>query len=223
MTGRPSAVTTPSGGAPTGTGVRIALLSTSDTDLLAARSSHAAYALANPSELDVDTELAGVVEGADVVIVRILGTARSWQQGLDLLIASKVLLLVLDGEQTPDAELMRLSTVPIGIAGQAQRYLAEGGPINLRQVARVRQRHGAAERRRLRAAGRATGLGCTPPPRTADLDNAPAVDQRAVLPRAPGVGQHQLRPHPGRCHRCRRQRRTDLHLQPPECRRQLAR
>ena len=134
MTGRPSAVTTRPDGAPTGTGVRIALLSTSDTDLLSARSSKAAYALANPSKLDVDAELAGVVEGADVVIVRILGTARSWQQGLDLLIASKVPLLVLGGEQTPDAELMRLSTVPMGIAGQAHRYLAEGGPANLAQL-----------------------------------------------------------------------------------------
>ena len=42
--------------------------------------------------------------------------------------------VVLGGEQVPDAELMRLSTVPIGVAAQAHRYLAEGGAANLRQL-----------------------------------------------------------------------------------------
>ena len=37
---------------------RVALLSTSDTDLLSARSSGADYALANPSRLDVAADLA---------------------------------------------------------------------------------------------------------------------------------------------------------------------
>ena len=113
---------------------RIALLSTSDTDLLSGRASGADFALANPSRLDLDTELPGLIEAADVIVVRILGTARSWQRGLDLLSARHVPLIVLGGEQTPDAELMRLSTVPIGIAAQAHRYLAEGGPANLGQL-----------------------------------------------------------------------------------------
>ena len=112
---------------------RVALLSTSDTDLLSGRSSHADYALANPSRLDVVTELATVLDGADLVIIRILGTARSWQDGLDAVRAVGVPMIVLGGEQTPDAELMRLSTVPIGVAAQAHQYLAEGGPANLAQ------------------------------------------------------------------------------------------
>src|SRR6478735_10286664 len=97
---------------------RVALLSTSDTDLLSGRSSHADYALANPSRLDVATELPAVLDAADLVIVRILGTARSWQDGLDAVRAVGVPMIVLGGEQTPDAELMRLSTVPIGVAAQ---------------------------------------------------------------------------------------------------------
>ena len=116
------------------TGPRIALLSTSDTDLLSGRASHANFAMANPSRLDVGSELPAVISGAEVVIVRILGTARSWQQGLDLVRAGAAPVIVLGGEQTPDAELMRLSTVPIGIAAQAHRYLAEGGPENLGQL-----------------------------------------------------------------------------------------
>ena len=113
---------------------RVALLSTSDTDLLSGRSSRAEYALANPSRLDVATELPALLDGADLVIVRILGTARSWQDGLDAVRAVGVPMIVLGGEQTPDAELMRLSTVPIGVAAQAHQYLAEGGPANLGQL-----------------------------------------------------------------------------------------
>jgi len=113
---------------------RVALLSTSDTDLLSARSSHADFALANPSRLDVADELPTILDGADLVIIRILGTARSWQDGLDAVRKFGVPTIVLGGEQTPDAELMRLSTVPIGVAAQAHQYLAEGGPGNLAQL-----------------------------------------------------------------------------------------
>ncbi len=45
---------------------RIALLSTSDTDLLSARSSGAEYAMANPSRLDLDA-LPGLLTSADLV------------------------------------------------------------------------------------------------------------------------------------------------------------
>src|SRR6478609_2097697 len=113
---------------------RIAMLSTSDTDLLSARASGADYRLANPARLDVDNELPDLLDGADLVIVRLLGTARTWQHGLDVLAERGLPILVLGGEQLPDAELMRLSTVPIGVAAQAHRYLAEGGAANLRQL-----------------------------------------------------------------------------------------
>ncbi|MDR7087969.1 cobaltochelatase CobN [Aeromicrobium panaciterrae] len=113
---------------------RIALLSTSDTDLLSARSSGADYVLANPSRLDVATEFPPVIEGAALIVVRILGTASSWRDGLDAVLASGAPVVVLGGEQTPDAELMSHSTVPVGTAAEAHRYLAEGGPANLTQL-----------------------------------------------------------------------------------------
>ncbi|KQY56364.1 MULTISPECIES: cobaltochelatase subunit CobN [unclassified Nocardioides] len=110
---------------------RIALLSTSDTDLLSARAAGPDFALGNPSRLDVEADLPGVIEGADLVVVRILGSARSWQAGLDTVLAAGVPVVVLGGEQTPDAELMGHSTVPVGTAAEAHAYLAQGGPVNL--------------------------------------------------------------------------------------------
>ncbi|WP_103337666.1 cobaltochelatase subunit CobN [Amycolatopsis sp. CA-126428] len=113
----------------------ILLLSTSDTDLLSARSSDREYRLGNPARLDV-AELPGLLDGVKIVVARILGTPRSWQDGLDTLRASGAHVVVLGGEQTPDAELMKLSTVPAGIAAEAHAYLAQGGPANLTQLHR---------------------------------------------------------------------------------------
>ena len=45
-------------------------------------------------------------------------------------------LVALGGEAAPDAELMALSTVPAGVATEALGYLREGGPENLRELAR---------------------------------------------------------------------------------------
>jgi cobaltochelatase CobN len=113
--------------------VRIALLSTSDTDLLSARYSGADYSWGNPSRLSED-ELRRAVDGADLVVARILGSPHDLAPGFTALRTGAVPLVVLGGEQQPSAELMELSTVPIGIAAEAHRYLAEGGPINLAQL-----------------------------------------------------------------------------------------
>lgn len=109
---------------------RIALLSTSDTDLLSARASGAAYALANPSR----TAIEPVLDGADVVVLRILGSSAEIADELGVLRASGLPLIVLGGEREPNAELMECSTVPIGLAAAAHAYLAEGGPANLAQL-----------------------------------------------------------------------------------------
>ena len=113
---------------------RIALLSTSDTDLLSARASGGDFALANPSRLDVEAQLPEILVAADLVVLRILGSVRSWQDGVDTLLASGLPVVVLGGEQTPDAELMSHSTVPVGTAAEAHRYLAQGGSANLAQM-----------------------------------------------------------------------------------------
>ncbi|MBP2477517.1 cobaltochelatase CobN [Crossiella equi] len=111
----------------------ILLLSTSDTDLLSARASGADYRLGNPARLLVD-DLPALVEGADLVVVRILGGRRMWEEGLDFLLAGPRPVVVLGGEQAPDAELMELSTVPGGVCAEAHAYLAHGGSANLAEL-----------------------------------------------------------------------------------------
>ena len=113
----------------------IVLLSTSDTDLLSARASGAGYRLGNPSRLSA-AEVPALLAGADTVVVRILGGRRAWEDGLDAVLAAGIPVVVLGGEQSPDAELMELSTVASGIVAEAHAYLAHGGAENLRQLAR---------------------------------------------------------------------------------------
>ncbi|MER7113411.1 cobaltochelatase subunit CobN [Saccharomonospora azurea] len=112
---------------------RIALLSTSDTDLLSARASGADYAYANPVRLAGDTRDALTVE-ADLVVLRVLGSPEDVRDLAAAVRAAGRPLVVLGGERTPNAALMELSTVPIGVCAQAHVYLAEGGPENLRQL-----------------------------------------------------------------------------------------
>ncbi|MER7441245.1 cobaltochelatase subunit CobN [Micromonospora avicenniae] len=115
--------------------MRTLLLSTSDTDLLAARASGADYRLANPARVDADS-VPALLDGVDVAVVRLLGGRPAWPDGLAAVLASGVPTVVLSGEPTPDAELMAASTLPAGVATQALAYLVEGGPENLAQLAR---------------------------------------------------------------------------------------
>ncbi|MFG2224573.1 cobaltochelatase subunit CobN [Streptomyces sp. NPDC048644] len=115
------------------------LLSTSDTDLLSARAATGPvpFRLANPARLDIG-ELPALLEGTDLVVVRLLGGIRAWEEGLEVLLAAGQHrpVVVLTGEQAPDAQLMEASTVPVGIAAEAHAYLAHGGPANLGRLAR---------------------------------------------------------------------------------------
>ncbi|MDP9867764.1 MULTISPECIES: cobaltochelatase subunit CobN [Streptosporangium] len=113
----------------------ILLLSTSDTDLLSARASGAGYRLGNPARLAA-ADLPPLLDGADLVVVRLLGGRRAWEEGLDALLAGPRPVVVLGGEQAPDAELMELSTVPGGVCAEAHAYLAHGGPANLTELHR---------------------------------------------------------------------------------------
>jgi cobaltochelatase CobN len=108
--------------------MRIALLSTSDTDLLSARASGADYLWANP------TRGLPSLDGCDLVVVRLLGSSHDLDPWRPALEAAGAPLVVLGGENEPNAELMELSSVPIGVAADAHRYLAEGGPDNLAQL-----------------------------------------------------------------------------------------
>ncbi|SDK94080.1 cobaltochelatase subunit CobN [Nonomuraea jiangxiensis] len=111
----------------------VLLLSTSDTDLLSARASGAAYRPGNPARVGVD-DLPALLEGVDLVVVRLLGGRRAWEEGLDALLAGPRPVVVLGGEQAPDAELMELSTVSAGVCAEAHAYLAHGGPANLAEL-----------------------------------------------------------------------------------------
>ena len=109
----------------------ILLLSTSDTDLLSARASGADWRPANPNRV---TDLPALLADAEVVVVRVLGGRRYWEEGIDTVLACGKPVVALGGEQAPDAEMMELSTVPAGVAAQAHTYLAQGGPENLAQL-----------------------------------------------------------------------------------------
>ncbi|GIF07565.1 cobaltochelatase subunit CobN [Actinoplanes siamensis] len=106
------------------------LLSTSDTDLLSARACGSAWRLGNPARTSAG-DLPALLDGVELVVVRILGGRRAWEEGLDALLGGDVPVIVLGGEMAPDAELMKLSTVPAGIAADAHTYLAQGGRENL--------------------------------------------------------------------------------------------
>ncbi|WP_028644148.1 cobaltochelatase subunit CobN [Nocardioides sp. URHA0020] len=113
--------------------MRIALLSTSDTDLLSARASGADFVFANPARPGHQS-MAAVIEGADLVVGRILGSPQDLCTGFARIRDTGMPVVVLGGEAQPSAELMELSTVPVGIAAEAHRYLVEGGPANLAQL-----------------------------------------------------------------------------------------
>ncbi|MEV1012423.1 cobaltochelatase subunit CobN [Micromonospora sp. NPDC049801] len=115
--------------------MRILLLSTADTDLLAARASDADYRLANPAQVAAD-EVPALLDGVDLAVVRLLGGRQAWPDGLAAVLASGVPTVVLGGEALPDAELMAVSTVPSGVVAQGLAYLVEGGPDNLGELAR---------------------------------------------------------------------------------------
>lgn len=108
--------------------MRLALLSTSDTDLLSARASGADWLWANPAREIPD------LSGVALVVVRLLGSPHDLEPWRAELSAGDRPVVVLGGEAQPSAELMELSTVPIGVAAEAHRYLAEGGPANLAQL-----------------------------------------------------------------------------------------
>ena len=113
----------------------ILLVSTADTELLAAAASGAGYLTANPARVTAD-EVPALVARADLVVLRLLGGRKAWPEGVAALTAAGRPLVALGGEAAPDAELMALSTVPAGVTTEALGYLREGGPDNLRELAR---------------------------------------------------------------------------------------
>ena len=93
--------------------MKIALLSTSDTDLLSARASGADYVWANPARPSHES-MAEVIEGCDLVVGRVLGSPQDLCSGFERIRGTGMPMVMLGGEQQPNAELMEMSSVPIG-------------------------------------------------------------------------------------------------------------
>ncbi len=120
----------------------ILFLTNADTEILALRTlveglpdGFPAVRAANPAALGA----APSIDGADVVLVRLLGGRRGWEP-LDDLRAScaraGVPLLLFGGEAVADAELTDLSLAPAGTVAQAFEYLVHGGLHNLEHLLR---------------------------------------------------------------------------------------
>src|SRR5256886_1215282 len=74
------------------------------------------------------------VAGARLVVARLLGGSAYWPYGVERLAETcrvhGIPLALLPGDDKPDAELARLSTLPAASWRRLWRYLAEGGPGN---------------------------------------------------------------------------------------------
>ncbi|HLY83957.1 MAG TPA: cobaltochelatase subunit CobN, partial [Acidimicrobiales bacterium] len=121
----------------------ILFLTTADTEILALRSvieglpdGFPALRAGNPVHLPDAPDL----DGVDVVLIRLLGGRRAWQQPFDELrrrcVERRVPLLAFGGEAAPDAELTALSTVASATVAQAFEYLVHGGLANTEHLLR---------------------------------------------------------------------------------------
>jgi malate dehydrogenase (oxaloacetate-decarboxylating) len=88
------------------------LLSTADTELLAARASGMPWRIANPARLS-PSDVRELAQGAGFAVVRLLGGAKTWEEGLRALVAT--------GIPGPPVELVG-STYVIGQANNALVY-----------------------------------------------------------------------------------------------------
>ncbi|MEA2150382.1 MAG: cobaltochelatase CobN, partial [Solirubrobacteraceae bacterium] len=123
-------------------------VTTADTEILATASAvqrlpggFPAVRCANPfGAPDAAAFVEEVLDGARVVLCRILGGRRGWPDGFDVLrercLQRGIVLLALGGEIAPDAEMTALSLAPAGAVAQAGEYLRHGDVGNVEQLLR---------------------------------------------------------------------------------------
>ena len=123
-------------------------ITTADTEILAAAAAvrrlprdFPAVRCANPQGTrDLDPFLDHVLDGARVVVIRVLGGRRGWPGGVERLAercrTAGIALIALGGEARPDAEMTALSSVPSGAVAQVGEYLQSGDVWNIEQMLR---------------------------------------------------------------------------------------
>ncbi|WP_297007651.1 cobaltochelatase subunit CobN, partial [Thalassospira sp. UBA6510] len=91
--------------------------------------------------MSVDLYIEDVLSDAKFIIVRILGGRGYWDYGIEQLVAlaraKDIPLVLLPGDDQPDAELLSLSTVKGREYQNIWRYLIEGGPQNSENLLRL--------------------------------------------------------------------------------------
>ena len=92
-------------------------------------------ALAHP--MSVDQWVERTAARSRLVVVRCLGGASYWPYGLERLLASGVPLVVLPGDDKPDASLDAFDRGPAALRERLWSYLIEGGPTNAAHFLRL--------------------------------------------------------------------------------------
>ena len=119
----------------------ILVLTNADTEILALRS--VVEGLPDgfpPVRAARPGEAVPPLDGVSMVLVRLLGGRRAWEEQFDELrrrcLDAGVPLLAFGGEASPDAELTALSTAAPATVARAFEYLAAGGLANIEQLLR---------------------------------------------------------------------------------------
>ena len=119
----------------------ILVLTNADTEILALRS--VVEGLPDgfpPVRAARPGEAVPPLDGVTMVLVRLLGGRRAWEEQFDELrrrcLDGGVPLLAFGGEASPDAELTALSTAAPATVARAFEYLAAGGLANIEQLLR---------------------------------------------------------------------------------------
>ncbi|WP_374377927.1 cobaltochelatase subunit CobN [Dongia sp.] len=127
------------------TPAEIVVLSAADTELAALAAAHAALAEPKPTlrlvnllqlqhHMSVDLYIEQVVSHAKLVVLRLIGGERYWPYGVEQLALSAqtrgAKFASLSGDDQPDPELARRSTVLDGEAHRLWQYQVHGGSVN---------------------------------------------------------------------------------------------
>ena len=125
----------------------IVVLSAADTELSSLSAARAGFGedfpslrLANLMQLShnfsVDLYVEKVIAGAKLVVVRLLGGVGYWPYGVEQLetacVAAGIPLALLPGDDQPDAELARRSSLPAEVCHRLWQYGVQGGLENAR-------------------------------------------------------------------------------------------